>query len=126
MGHDELTTAATAARNSVVHQMLGEGEGLTPCCGRTLFELPRTDRMSNVPGDVTCAPHSEEDGPVYPPHDSWLPQLLNEEQGWVSYAPTEDRAKALERVRTGRAENPGVKYRLVKITTSYTVEEEEE
>lgn len=61
MGHDELTTCALAARNSPIHWCPGPGEGITRCCGRTPFELPRTDRMTTVPGDVTCTPHDEEE-----------------------------------------------------------------
>ena len=30
------------------------GGGLTPCCGKTPFELPRTDRMTTGPSRVTC------------------------------------------------------------------------
>ena len=28
--------------------------GLTPCCGRTLFELPRTDMVTQRWSEVTC------------------------------------------------------------------------
>lgn len=30
------------------------GGGLMPCCGRTPFEVPRSDRMTRDPGNVTC------------------------------------------------------------------------
>lgn len=30
------------------------GSGLTPCCGKTPFELPRTDRIASDPARVTC------------------------------------------------------------------------
>jgi hypothetical protein len=38
----------------VTHACPPEGEGLTPCCGRTPFELPMTDRMTLDPALVTC------------------------------------------------------------------------
>lgn len=38
----------------VVHGCPPDGSGLTPCCGRTPFELPRTDRISSE-APVTCA-----------------------------------------------------------------------
>jgi hypothetical protein len=37
----------------VVHGCPPDGSGLTPCCGRTPFELPRTDRISSE-APVTC------------------------------------------------------------------------
>jgi hypothetical protein len=36
------------------HQCPPVGSGLTPCCGMTPFELPRTDRMTENPSLVTC------------------------------------------------------------------------
>lgn len=40
---------------SVTHACPPRGAGgLTPCCGRTPFELPRTDRMTSDPALVTC------------------------------------------------------------------------
>lgn len=38
------------------HACPPDGSGLTPCCGRTPFELPRTDRITNDPEHVTCVP----------------------------------------------------------------------
>jgi hypothetical protein len=37
-----------------VHAYPRHGSGLTPCCGRTPFELPRDDRMTEDPARVTC------------------------------------------------------------------------
>lgn len=37
-----------------VHACPPDGSGLTPCCGRTPFELPRTDRMTVHLDRVTC------------------------------------------------------------------------
>lgn len=37
-----------------VHACPPVGSGVTPCCGRTPFELPRTDRMETDPELVTC------------------------------------------------------------------------
>lgn len=30
------------------------GVGVTPCCGKTVFELPHDDRIASDPGLVTC------------------------------------------------------------------------
>jgi hypothetical protein len=51
---DEAQQPETQAE--VVHACPPDGSGLTPCCGRTPFELPRTDRMSADPTLVTCQP----------------------------------------------------------------------
>ncbi|MEU9323243.1 hypothetical protein AB0D91_05425 [Streptomyces canus] len=51
----ELRRVAAETRE-VVHGCPPDGSGLTPCCGRTPFELPRTDRMSTDPAAVTCTP----------------------------------------------------------------------
>ncbi|WP_060887647.1 hypothetical protein [Streptomyces caniscabiei] len=45
---DEAPTAET------VHGCPPDGSGVTPCCGRTPFELPRTDRMSTDSTVATC------------------------------------------------------------------------
>ena len=40
---------------SVVHACPPDGEALTPCCGRTPFELPTQDRIAEAPYEaVTC------------------------------------------------------------------------
>ncbi len=41
-----------------VHMSPPRSDGTTPCCGRTPFELPRTDRMTTAPSLVTCTPPS--------------------------------------------------------------------
>lgn len=38
----------------VTHACPPVGSGVTPCCGRTPFELPRDDKMTLDPGLVTC------------------------------------------------------------------------
>lgn len=38
---------------SLVH-MVPSSTGLTPCCGRTMFELPAWDRATNEADRVTC------------------------------------------------------------------------
>lgn len=48
--------AGPEAAREVVHACPPPGSGLTPCCGRTPFELLRTDRMSGDPAAVTCCP----------------------------------------------------------------------
>jgi len=45
-------------RVEVVHACPPHGAAMTPCCARTPFELPRTDRMTLDPGAVTCTPTS--------------------------------------------------------------------
>jgi hypothetical protein len=45
-----------AETREVVHGCPPDGSGLTTCCGRTPFELPRVDRMSTDPAAVTCTP----------------------------------------------------------------------
>lgn len=56
---DERTEAEIKGQSTVVpqpeivHGCPPDGSGLTPCCGRTPFELPRTDRISSEE-PVTC------------------------------------------------------------------------
>jgi hypothetical protein len=54
---DEIVREAEERRlrrlGSLVHYV-PFGSGITSCCRRTPFELPRTDRLTSVPGDVTC------------------------------------------------------------------------
>ncbi|MFE3326856.1 hypothetical protein [Streptomyces sp. NPDC059176] len=38
----------------VAHACPPKGSGVMPCCGRTPFEVPRTDRISVDPFEVTC------------------------------------------------------------------------
>ena len=38
-----------------VHACPPDGLGLMPCCGRTPFEVPRTDRLTLDPALVTCS-----------------------------------------------------------------------
>jgi hypothetical protein len=48
-----LGIEADGTRDEVVHGCPPDGSGLTPCCGRTPFELPLTDRISSE-APVTC------------------------------------------------------------------------
>lgn len=48
-----ITPPAAVSQPETVHACPPDGSGLTPCCGRTPFELPRTDRMSSE-APVTC------------------------------------------------------------------------
>jgi hypothetical protein len=43
-----------AAVDSVIHECPPGDENMTPCCNRTPFELPRTDRMTVDRSLVTC------------------------------------------------------------------------
>lgn len=40
--------------SETTHACPPEGSGVTPCCDRTPFELPMTDRMTLDPSLVTC------------------------------------------------------------------------
>lgn len=40
--------------DEITHACPPEGSGLTPCCGRSPFELPMTDRMTLEPELVNC------------------------------------------------------------------------
>jgi len=49
----------------VVHACPAKGAGVMPCCGRTPFEVPSTDRITSEPGNVTCAgvqPEEQDEG----------------------------------------------------------------
>lgn len=48
------TTESADAESPVVHMAPTPIEDLTPCCGRTVFELPRDDRVTAMPERVTC------------------------------------------------------------------------
>jgi hypothetical protein len=41
------------------HACPKRGSGVTPCCGRSPFELPRTDRLTLDPALVTCTAERE-------------------------------------------------------------------
>jgi hypothetical protein len=51
---DSNTTPKADPKPETVHGCPPDGSGVTPCCGRTPFELPRTDRMTRDPNAVTC------------------------------------------------------------------------
>lgn len=57
-----LTPVAKSEPDDVVRRCPPEGSGLTPCCGRTPFELPLTDRMTLDPTLVTCQSALPENG----------------------------------------------------------------
>jgi hypothetical protein len=40
--------------DTTVHAAPPDGSGLTPCCERTPFELPRSDRLTSDAEQVTC------------------------------------------------------------------------
>jgi len=52
--NDEGRSAPDAYGGEVVHQCPVGDDGWTPCCDRTPFELPRSDRMTLDPDLVTC------------------------------------------------------------------------
>jgi hypothetical protein len=47
--------SAPDAYGEVVHLCPPGDEGWTPCCDRTPFELPKSDRMTLDPTLVTCS-----------------------------------------------------------------------
>ena len=47
---------STPAAKETVHACPPTGSGLTPCCGKTPFELSGSDRLTLDPALVTCAP----------------------------------------------------------------------
>jgi hypothetical protein len=49
---DEVTPAADPV--SHLSSLRLGSNGMTPCCGLPVNELPNTDRMTLVPGQVTC------------------------------------------------------------------------
>jgi hypothetical protein len=54
----ELTASSTpsgdAIEREIVHAPAEAGEGCSPCCGLSLDQLPRYDRISFDPRQVTC------------------------------------------------------------------------
>lgn len=46
-----------------VHRCPPMGEGRTPCCNRTVFELPTTDQLALNDEAVTCHPEPEPNTP---------------------------------------------------------------
>lgn len=64
LGSTLLGADEEVERAEIIHALPPVGSGLTPCCGRTPFELPLTDRISSeVP--ITCGrllcPRCQED-----------------------------------------------------------------
>lgn len=55
----ERNTVSAKKPKSVVHRTPSVGSGRTQCCDLPPFELPRTDRMTTVPGRVTCTGRDE-------------------------------------------------------------------
>lgn len=54
MDPDENPDGLSFGQPSTVHRCPPHGESLTPCCGRTPFELPRTERITVDDLLVTC------------------------------------------------------------------------
>jgi hypothetical protein len=53
---DKVLALAFPPDYEVVHGCPPGGSGLTPCCGRTPFELPPTDRITSDPTHISCKP----------------------------------------------------------------------
>lgn len=62
---DEAEGLAVRERADIVtepvHACPEDGSGVTPCCDRTPFELPATDRMTHIPALATCRPTTRTD-----------------------------------------------------------------
>ena len=50
----EVSDGRGANRVEITHHCPPGQQSLTPCCGKTPFELPHTDRMTLDPAMVTC------------------------------------------------------------------------
>jgi hypothetical protein len=44
----------SAEQEEITHQCPPEGSGIMPCCGKTPFEVPWTDRLTLDPTLVNC------------------------------------------------------------------------
>lgn len=55
---DVCHAAVLLAIANPVHARPPEGSGVTPCCGESPFDLPRTDRITEDPEQVTCGGHA--------------------------------------------------------------------
>lgn len=51
---EDLQEARFDVAVSVIHECPPGDEGYMPCCNRTPFELPPTDRITTDPARVTC------------------------------------------------------------------------
>ncbi len=67
-GHDDVSHYHLAAEGAAAvlppgatHGCPSDGSGLTPCCSRTPFELPRDDRISSEAA-VTCTGRTAAEG----------------------------------------------------------------
>lgn len=63
------------------------------------------------------------DTEAHPPRHSWLVEWSADGDDWAVAYPTHDHSKALDRLARGRRETPDWQWRLVRETTTYTVEE---
>jgi hypothetical protein len=48
------TLTITKPRNEVTHRCPPGDSGIMPCCGRTPFEVPRSDRLTSDTSLTTC------------------------------------------------------------------------
>jgi len=50
----ENVIVSPVVSTEIIHLCPQADSGITPCCGKTPFELPLTDRLSSNPNFVTC------------------------------------------------------------------------
>ncbi|WP_406730925.1 hypothetical protein [Streptomyces sp. NBC_01794] len=62
----------------VIHRCPSKGSGITPCCGKTPFELPTTDRISIDPFEATCGEPTPAPAPA--------PELRGQIAAAINYA----------------------------------------
>lgn len=59
-----------------IHAVPPCGSGLMPCCKKTPFEVPGTDRITNEPDRVTCAVEETSTGPRRQGEDGELERVI--------------------------------------------------
>jgi hypothetical protein len=80
-----------------VHRCPVRGEGLTPCCGKALTELPLDDRVALANEDVTCGtpnrPYRSEPSVGYPgrvvfdcPNGWYVSAIPQSQHTWEAFA----------------------------------------
>jgi hypothetical protein len=104
---------ATETPDDTLHACPGRWGG--PGCRCFDDEPAAGARQDETATETPDAPH--------PPHDSWLVEWRADGGDWNVAYPTHDHAKALDRLARGRQDAPDWQWRIVRETTTYTVEQ---